>query len=466
MHPIPTLVVVGRVNEGKTSIVSTLVENDSAKVGPEPGTTLTAESYVVAPAGRPLFCVVDTPGFQEPERCLKWLTLRAQNAAQRAAAVRSFVDHFRGGREFEDEWRLLEPVLREGFVLYVVDASHPYRKSYESEMEILRWTGRPAIALLNSSPQAPHAVEWRLALQQHFTAVRDFNAHAAGFSDRLSLLSLLSELDERLKSPLREAIAELEADRQQRLTKVVEAIASSVLDIVSLRVETVINGETASNSEREQQLANYCKTATAREADARRLVERLMRHENLVRREKSIDPALLNTDLFMGESWEFFGLTKSQLIAVGTIAGALGGLGLDAATVGHSLGLGAAIGAGFGAAGTTLFALKEPRSTIKLVVGKIALGQHKLVVGPTEHPNFPWVVLGRAVNHARLLQARTHAQRDPLTVNQDDQMHPLSSLNTAQRKKLADIFRKAQRDRLTSEAQESFCHIVRQLIEE
>lgn len=465
MNPMPTLVVVGRVNEGKTSIVSTLVENDSAKVGPEPGTTLTAESYIVAPAGHPLFRVVDTPGFQEPERCLKWLMQRAQNSAQRAAAVRAFVDSFRGGKEFEDEWRLLEPVLQEGFVLYVVDASHPYRKSYESEMEILRWTGRPAIALLNSSPLAPYAAEWRLALQQHFTAVRDFNAHAAGFADRLSLLSLLSELDERLKAPLREAIIDLESDRDGRLRQVAETIASAVIEIVSLRLETAIAGETATPSERERQRVQYCETAAKRELDARRTVEKLLRHDHLVRREDSIDPALLGAGLFVGESWEFFGLNKSQLITVGTIAGALGGLGLDAATVGHSLGLGAAIGAGLGAAGTSILAFREPRSTIKLVVGEIAAGQHKLIVGPTEHPNFPWVVLGRAVNHARLVQARTHAQREPLTLMQDDHARPLASLSSDQRRQLTDIFRQAQRDRLTAEARESFCQIIRQLLD-
>lgn len=464
MSVTPSLVVVGRVNEGKTSIVSTLVEDDSALVGPEPGTTTEVKTYVVEVGGRPLLKVVDTPGFQEPERCQAWLARRAPDAARRAEAVRAFVTEYRGGKEFEDEWRLLEPVLDDGFVLYVVDASHPYRRSYESEMEILRWSGRPAIALVNRAGNAPYEAEWRRALQQHFNAVRGFNAHMAGFEDRVALLTLLAELDERLRAPLRQAAHELAQERERRLDAAAAAIESTVLRIVSLRLEAKVAGEVATDFERDSLLARYRQEIGHLEAAGRRDVERQFRHENLIREEPGIDPMVLGEELFVGEAWEFFGLSKTQLIVSGTLAGALGGLGIDAAVGGHSLGLGAVLGAGAGAVGTAALAVKEPRATIKLALTQLTAGSRKLVVGPTEHPNFPWVVLGRSVHHARLVLARAHARRDPLEVEHGEAGRPLEGLEASMRKSLARVFDRARRGGASAEDRAILRQAVRGLL--
>ncbi|MDQ3731163.1 MAG: GTPase/DUF3482 domain-containing protein [Pseudomonadota bacterium] len=440
---IPTFVVVGRVNEGKTSIVSTLVEDDTARISPDPGTTVDCQEYVIAGDGRPLIRVVDTPGFQEPERCLAWLEARATDASRREEAVRTFVDTFRGSREFEDEWRLLEPVVDGGFILYVVDASHPYRRNYEAEMTILRWTGRPAVALLNRTSGAAHVQdEWRRVLAQHFNAVRAFDAHSAGFDDRLGLLRLLRELDERLQAPLYDAIQALTADRNRRLESAAAAIADAVERIVSLRVEQIIQGETATEAETQALVARYREAATRIEAEARREIERIFRHSALRRSETAIDQALLAEDLFSEESYEFFGLSKPQLMVSGAVGGALAGGAVDASAGFLLHGVPTLIGTLTGLAGATYLAVKEPRiPAVFLDAGR------KLAVGPSRHPNFPWVVLGRALHHARLILGRAHAWRDALEVRHEEGFEegPLTRLTAEERKALGRIFERIRR---------------------
>lgn len=58
---LPTLVIVGRVNRGKSSILSTLAEDDSIIVSPEPGTTRDLQRFHLQVDGEPLFQMVDTP---------------------------------------------------------------------------------------------------------------------------------------------------------------------------------------------------------------------------------------------------------------------------------------------------------------------------------------------------------------------------------------------------------------------
>ena len=168
----PRFAVVGRVNKGKSSIVATLAEDDSVRIDPRPGTTTEVREFPVTVDGRALFVLVDTPGFEDAPRALAWLRAREVSAAERPARVAELVRAFEGTGDLVEERRLLAPILAGASILYVVDGTKPYRPNYEAEMEILRWTGRPGMALVNRIGEEDHAAEWHRALGQYFALVR------------------------------------------------------------------------------------------------------------------------------------------------------------------------------------------------------------------------------------------------------------------------------------------------------
>ncbi|MCA8952179.1 MAG: 50S ribosome-binding GTPase, partial [Planctomycetes bacterium] len=198
MSGVPVFVVVGNVNQGKSSVVAALSENETIPIDSYPGTTAHAGVYVFRAGERELFRVVDTPGFQRARQVLDWLRRHASSAAERPRAVRAFVEAHRGAtggvREFADEVELLAPILDGAGILYVVDASSHLEPSNEAEMEILRWTGQPAMALINRVRQRDHAAEWRPTLTQFFHIVREFDAHGASFAERTALLRGFREI--------------------------------------------------------------------------------------------------------------------------------------------------------------------------------------------------------------------------------------------------------------------------------
>src|SRR5690606_17221497 len=73
MMLVPHLCVVGHPNKGKSSIVSTLTENDSVRIGTESGTTTNADSFEFMLDQRVLLRLTDTPGFQRARQVLSWL---------------------------------------------------------------------------------------------------------------------------------------------------------------------------------------------------------------------------------------------------------------------------------------------------------------------------------------------------------------------------------------------------------
>src|SRR5207248_2184949 len=230
MNDPPRFAVVGRVNKGKSSIVATLAEDDTVRIDPRPGTTTEVREYPVRVDGRTLFVLVDTPGFEDAPRALAWLRSREVSAAERPARVAELLRAYEGTGEFADERKLLAPILAGANVLYVVDGTRPFRRNYEAEMEILRWTGRPGMALVNRIGDEDHGLEWHRALDQYFKMVRDFDAFSVSFEERLKLLESFRELRPESRAAIDEAITALTAQRRRRRADAGSEIADLLLD--------------------------------------------------------------------------------------------------------------------------------------------------------------------------------------------------------------------------------------------
>ena len=109
---LPTFVVVGNVNQGKSSIVASLAEDAGVPIDPMPGTTLKAAEYAFRASGAPVFRVIDTPGFQRARHALAWMQQRARTPAERPRAVAEFVRMHAHDVSFVDEIRLLQPIVQ------------------------------------------------------------------------------------------------------------------------------------------------------------------------------------------------------------------------------------------------------------------------------------------------------------------------------------------------------------------
>jgi len=413
----PRFAVVGHPNKGKSSVVATLAEDASVAIDDLPGTTTRARAFALTVGGEPLYELIDTPGFQRPRAVLEWLRGGERDASSRADRVRTFVDAHAHDARFHDECELLRPIIAGAGILYVVDGSVPYGVEYEPEMEILRWTGRPRMALINRIGAADHVAEWRRALDQYFSIVREFDAQRADFERKLDLLRAFAELDERAAPQLARAISVLTAERAQRHARAAQQIAELLIDAVTMSRSRRIEANETAELHREALQAELIEAVRSREQQARARVEAIFRQPSLTRQEA--EQSLLEQDLFAERTFEVFGLSRLQLLAGAAAGGAAAGTGVDVLLGGASLLLGAGIGAVVGG----LSALFGSDRLARMRVLGLPLGGHEARVGPIADRNFPWVVLMRAVVHAHLVAERNHARRDALIVARADLAH-------------------------------------------
>lgn len=432
---VPVFAIVGHPNKGKSSIVSTLSEDESVAISPVPGTTVENRHYPMAVDGETLYELIDTPGFQRAREALAWMRSHAASAVDRPDTVRRFVDEHRGDARFDAECRLLTPILEGAGILYVVDGSRPFGEDYEAEMEILRWTGQPSLALINMIGDSDYSDEWHKALGQYFRIVRVFNAMKADFDRRVQLLQAFGEIREEWREALEKAVRILREEHARRRSLAARIIAEMLTRMLSHVRRKRLAPDAVIGEVRSALLEEYKQDLAGMEQRCREEVEQIYNHHHLERQEPLVQ--LLDEDLFARQTWVLFGLTRQQLVATGALGGAAAGGVIDIAVHGASLLLGSGIGALAG--GVSAWLTSDRIAEVK-VLGH-PLGGQQISIGPLRNINFPYVVLGRALLHQRLVEQRTHAHRGPLEIS----LQPVQLTEAIVRHRFEKLFAKLRK---------------------
>ncbi|MDH3201340.1 MAG: DUF3482 domain-containing protein [Myxococcales bacterium] len=450
---VPKFAVVGRVNKGKSSVIASLIEDDGVKISPRPGTTTECVRYAVESDDRVLFSVIDTPGFEDAPRALHWIKQREISAADRVSRIRELIDEFSGTDELVQERKLLGPILEGAAILYVVNGDEPYRKNYETEMEILRYTGQPAMALINRSATGRHVDEWERALNQYFKLVRTFDAHAVSWDDRRRLLEAFIVLEPRWEAQLGEAVELLETEQQRRLHRVANIVSKLLVDILSLHLSVLIPSDTTLELEKKRLERRFHDMLREREARAHREIAEVYLHSLSHWSPETEVDLDLQADLFAKETWDVMGLSPKALLTLTTVTGAVAGGAVDAMTGFASFMTGTMLG-GLGGLGIGVYELTR-RFASASNLRERAMDAFRgspdgewIRVGPHPTINFPFVLMSRAVDHFDRIRAWSHAKRQ-LPAPVQSSIKVLDALDMTSRRRLNALFstiRKKYRD--------------------
>ncbi len=401
---IPEYAVLGHPNEGKSSLVSTLSEDDSVRISPWPGETTECRAFPVKIDGLEILRFIDTPGFQTPQKTLAWFE---NHPGQGLDKVKAFISENRGLADFKDECELMAPLARGAGIIFVVDGSRPIRSSDRAEMAILEQTGLPRMAVINNKVQEPDfSTDWIAELKQHVHHVTVFNTHTASFKARIALLSELKTIDRLNEKALSEVIRAFEQDWTRRNTLTAERIIDLLDRAMNHTVKSKTDDSTRKDYEKKHLKDRWTSDIRSMEHETHEAIRALYRHNIF-----NLDlPAHSHaaTDLFDRETWKVLGLSRGELVASAAVAGAASAVTVDLAFAGHSLGLFALLGGAAGACSALMGANRIGRTK---VLGR-RLGAYTLKVGPVRNLQFMMVLLDRAlIFHSHIINW-THGRRD------------------------------------------------------
>jgi hypothetical protein len=243
---------------------------------------------------------------------------------------------------FSHDCALLRPVANGAGIILVVDGSKRIKEKDRTEMELLRLTGRPRMAILNNLTKVDkHMPAWQDALNKSFNSVREFNAHRATYAERIALLGALKTIDQRWEPMLDRPFAPSSPTGTGASSRAPTASSSCCKEALSKRVTRVVKvDDIVSEGQREaiqQQLTLALQQALRQfEVDAQQAIRKHFRHNVW-----DLPPnSLLAKDLFSEEVDSALGLKQRQLAVAGAAAGALSGGAIDVGLGGCDAGRG------------------------------------------------------------------------------------------------------------------------------
>ncbi len=402
---IPVFAVIGHPNEGKSSVLSTLAEDDSVRISPIPGETKECQSFPVRIDGDEIIRFVDTPGFQNPQQSLRWMQ-EYQGADE--DMLQDFITAHQHKPNFHDDCSLLRPLLSGAGIIFVVDGSRPLRNMDRAEMEILRLTGCPRMAIINSKEdETAWLGKWQQEFRKHFNAIRLFNSVRATYSERIALLESLKSIDQELQPVLDKVVAAFRKDWHNRNQQVAEHIVSFLETGLGFVQVGRIGADVDEEALQERLFEAYEKHLRGEEKQCQQRMRTLYKHN--IFSVALPDHSILQEDLFAEKTWQFLGLNQSQLVVAGAVSGAAVGAGIDVAAAGLSFGIFSAIGGLVGAA-TTALKGKTFLGDSKLL--GIRLHNEELQVGPVKNIQLLFILLDRQFLFYRYLINWAHGRRD------------------------------------------------------
>lgn len=430
----PVFAVVGHPNQGKSSVVSTLVQDDHIAISPVSGTTREAHRYRLMLGQETLYELVDTPGFQRARQVLDWCTAHSDGAADRPRALADFVHQYQQDPRYADDCALLAPVLEGAGIVYVVDPAQPFNATFEAELTLLSWTAQPRLALLNPLGQGRHEAQWQAALQQYFSLVRTFNPLLAPFEQHLGLLRSMAEIHAPWRSDLLRSVDALHQQRLARHQQAADLVVQYLQSALRFHLKLPVIG--AVDATRATGLAQYNRELQRREGELQKQLAKLYGHSQLDWQSEWQN--LHTTDLTDAHEWRAWGLSRSRLASLSAGAGAMSGLVVDVATGGTSMLLGALVGGTLGGLAGG-FAGRDPL-TFELV-SKVP-GYEQWQLGPVANLEFATALAGRALRSWYQVRLRNHARRDGLMLATQDLSHWLEGLERKQQVQLLFWLRK------------------------
>ncbi len=237
----PVFVVTGAPNKGKSTFIKAMTNDESVVVSDQARTTTSAKSYPFKIervtdgklAWETCFTLWDTPGFENAagmhEIVTEWGIRESDHPIE---LIRKFLEAYAGHPDFAYELEIFKPIAGYACIVYVADCSKKFRESeYLREIELIKFTRLPRIAILNPIDGDRYLESWRSGLTDYFNNIKVFNPHETSFDEKLRILGAFSHLNDEWEEQLNRVIGALKSQREKVLEECARIIRKTILQI-------------------------------------------------------------------------------------------------------------------------------------------------------------------------------------------------------------------------------------------
>ena len=228
------VVFIGETNDGKTTIVSSLMEDEDAVISPTPGTTKVAHCHRLRDReGRTILRAWDTPGFEETDDLHDWFVTQSKKMA--GGQVQEFIKSHGHEPRWDSDIELLKPIVQGALVVFVAASNRKPQSTDLKQLEVVRLAGANRIALINKKPGQDYTKQWNDILKQEIGIVRSYEPLSAGIKQRSELLQKLADCSDEKRDAIMQARDLLQRDWDERINALTRMMIATIGEVSAAR---------------------------------------------------------------------------------------------------------------------------------------------------------------------------------------------------------------------------------------
>lgn len=415
----PTFVITGAPNKGKSTFVKAMTNDPNVVVKSTARTTIESKPYHYLRKDKKgekekLLTLWDTPGFENQAEVYEIFSAwKNETPASPLELIREYINTYKNHPDHKYEVEIFKPLVNFACIIYIADCSKSFsNEDYLREIQLLKFTNFPRIAILNPIDGNQHIESWREGLREYFHNIKVFNPHETTFKEKISILGALSHLHDEWEKPINHVIEVLEKEREKVLEESARIIRKTVLEIFDKEFEVNVD-PLKDKSEHEEELLKQARSF---------VIKKMNSSHTELNSKFGIDIEIIlpenyqDNDLF-SESVRKRNLSPHQRGFVWAIAGGTIGALIDAAAGGLTFGVFTAIlGSGGYAAG--YFSDLNPADLLNLKKYFNSERKEKIKV-KSMNPELGFLVINRLRQVVNNLYNRTAANTEKVTIDKD-----------------------------------------------
>ncbi|MBR4598009.1 MAG: 50S ribosome-binding GTPase [Opitutales bacterium] len=282
MKSLYKIVIVGRPNDGKSSIFANFLGDDAVAVSPIPGETK-RQSLREINLGGAVVEVVDTPGLQHPETVFFKFKEYAESGRNPASA---FAEEFADPRYAHDV-EIMKALAGADICMIVVNADNFFAHTQKCLLDTFSMLGSKTVILgLINRSDADFIGEWRGEFASRGIESFEFDAFKTKFKDCAMLFErICSSSALRARSDLGGVLHSLKENRESLWKSNISAAAGEILnslkDLMEMRVEARMSAFSLLPEERERLFGDFSKRVSRFAASFRGEILRRFKYSGL-----------------------------------------------------------------------------------------------------------------------------------------------------------------------------------------
>lgn len=336
-----TFAVIGKPNNGKSSIISALTFDDRIEIADEIGTTKKSTKYSYRYNEKDECSYFDTPGFEDAEHIWFYIKKQEKTSYSIKQILENYINEYGNDSSTIKDREILNAIIDSDFLVFIINISDEFNLNVIGyELEIFKELKKRTVILFNQvNKDKDYSSKWEDELKKYnLVNIHKIDPLNSQHSNIINILKSLYSIDSEIydKQQLDNVIRTYKTHYNQNLEKSSELISEYLREVLQIEVNTTRN---EFDSDKGYELIQ--KEINKKEKDIQKKLSNLWGYYQVKVEDKreNYDHKINKKISLSKKERTIIGATASAItgcIAVGTTTGLLSG------------GLGAPAGAGIG----------------------------------------------------------------------------------------------------------------------